>query len=211
MPAAISPEVLADPIGVIVSLVAERGPALDRAVITKAVEEVAGGRAKRRRLAQTLLDKPELLASGRSPAPRAVADLLIALRKAGAVNISPPVCAGCGKQLRTFQRRGEDWYCGVCGPVRQPCAACGQFRRIRCHDRDGQPRCAQCPPDTGRDPTELIVEVVTSTDLSLPAGLVAAVVTSAVPRAGQRRPLAWVLQDRPGLLTGAGAEAPIPS
>jgi hypothetical protein len=211
MPAAISPEVLADPIGVIVSLVAERGPAPDRAVITKAVEDVAGGRAKRRRLAQTLLDKPELLASGRSPAPRAVADLLIALRKADTVNISPPVCAECGKQLRTFQRRGEDWYCGVCGPVREPCAACGQLRHIRCRDRDGQPRCAQCPPDAGRDPTELIVEVVISTDPSLPAGLVVAAVTSAVPRAGQRRPLAWVLQDRPGLLTGAGAEAPIPS
>lgn len=211
MPAAISPEVLADPVGVIVSLVAERGPALDRAVITKAVEEVAGGRAKRRRLAQALLDKPEVLADGRSPAPRAVADLLIALRKAGAVTISAPVCAECGKQLRTVQRRGEDWYCGVCGPVREPCAACGQLRRVRCRDRDGQPRCSQCPPDAGRDPVGLIVEVVTSIDPSLPAEVVAAAVMSAVPRAGQRQPLAWVLQDRPGLLTGAGAEAPIPS
>src|SRR5215472_10967212 len=158
MPAAISPEVLADPIGVIVSLVAERGPALDRAVITKAVEEMAGGRAKRRRLAQALLDSPQVLADGRSPAPRAVADLLIALRKAGATRISPPVCAECGKQLRTFQRRGEDWYCAVCGPVREPCTACGKLRRIRCRDRGGRPRCAQCPPDDGRDPVELITE-----------------------------------------------------
>jgi hypothetical protein len=211
MATVISPDALADPTGVIVSLVAERDPAMDRAVITKAVEDVAGGPAKRRRLAQSLLDNPEVLAGGRSPAPRAVADLLICLRKAGVVNISPPACSGCGKQLRTFQRRGEDWYCSVCGPVREPCAACGRVRRVHCRDRDGQPRCSQCPPGDGRDPVGLIVEVVTSVDPSLPADLVAAAVVAAVPRAGQRRPLAWVLQDRPALLTGAGPEAPVPS
>src|SRR5680860_1801121 len=79
------------------------------------VKDVSGGRAKRRRLAQALLEKPTLLADGCSPAPRVVGDLLIALRIAGAVNISPPVCAECGKRLRTLQRRGQDWYCGVCG------------------------------------------------------------------------------------------------
>ncbi|MGH3449540.1 MAG: hypothetical protein ACRDQW_02215, partial [Haloechinothrix sp.] len=110
MPAAMAPEVLADPIGVIVDLVVGHDPSLDRAVISDVVEGVAGGRAKRRRLAQALLDKPRVLAQGRSPAPRAVADLLIALRKMGATRISPPVCAECGKQLRTFQRRGEHWY-----------------------------------------------------------------------------------------------------
>src|ERR1700719_1688444 len=106
MPPAFSPEILADPIGVIVGLVVERDPGLDRAVLEMVVAEVAGGRAKRRRLAQALLDKPEVLGDGRSPAPRAVADLLIAVRKAGASGIAAPVCAECGKQLRTIQRRG---------------------------------------------------------------------------------------------------------
>jgi len=175
------------------------------------VEEAAGGRAKSRRLAQALLDSPRVLADGRSPAPRAVADLLIALRKACATRISPPVCAECGKQLRTFQRRGEDWYCAVCGPAREPCAACGKLRRVRCRDRGGQPRCAQCPPDDGRDPVDLITETVTSADPTLTAGQVAEAVSAAVPRAGQRQRLAWVLQDRPDLLTGAGADAPVPS
>ena len=49
------------------------------------VRSVAAGRAKRRRLAQALLDKPSLLVDGRSPAPRVAGDLLIALRQAGAV------------------------------------------------------------------------------------------------------------------------------
>jgi hypothetical protein len=207
----VSPQVLEDPVGVIASLVAERDPCLDRAVITKAVESTADGRAKRRRLAQALMDRPQVLADGRSPAPRAVADLLIGLRKAGVANISAPACAGCGRPLRTFQRRGEDWYCGVCGPVREPCAACGQLRRVHSRDRDGQPRCSQCPPGADGDPAVLIAEIVTSIDPSLPADLVTAAVTSAVPRAGQRQPLAWALQDRPALLTGAGAEAPIPA
>ena len=211
MPTVISQEVIADPVGVIAGLVAGCDPAVDRAVIVKAVEDVAGGRAKSRRLAQALLDSPQVLADGRSPAPRAVADLLIALRKAGATRISPPVCAECGKRLRTFQRRGEDWYCSVCGPAREPCAACGKLRRVRCRDRGGRPRCAQCPPYDGRDPVDLITETVTGTDPALTADQVAEAVLAAVPRAGQRQRLAWVLQDQPDLLTGAGAEAPVPS
>jgi hypothetical protein len=81
---------------------------------------VAGGRAKRRKLAQAVTGRPAVLADGRSPAPRVVADLLIALVAAGAVTISPPLCAECGKALRTLQRRGEHWYCGACGPLREP-------------------------------------------------------------------------------------------
>lgn len=211
MSVALAPEVLADPIGVLVDVVVKHEPSLDRGTVTDVVEGLAGGRAKRRRLAQTLLDRPAVLADGQSPAPRAVADLLIALRKAGATRISPPVCAECGKQLRTFHRRGEDWYCGVCGPVREPCSACGKFRRVRCRDRQGRPRCAQCPPDDGHDPVDLITGIVTGVDPTLSADQVAEAVSVAVPRVGQRQRLAWVLQDRPDLLTGAGAEAPVPS
>ena len=146
-----APEVLADPIVVVVGLIAERKPGLDRSTITCVVEEIAGGRVKRRRLAQALLDRPRVLDDGRSPAPRAVGELLVALTKAGASRISAPVCAECGKHLRTLQRRGEEWYCGVCGPVREPCGGCGRIRPIHTRDRDGQPRCVACPPDGGRD------------------------------------------------------------
>ena len=56
-----------------------------------------------------------------------------------------------------------------------------------------------------------MVEVVTGADPTLSADVVAAAVTAVVPRAGQRYQLAWAMQDRPELLTGAGAEAPVPS
>jgi hypothetical protein len=116
---------LADPVGVIVAMVGGVEPALELAVIEDVVISVAGGRAKRRKLAQALAGRPAILTDGRSPAPRAAGDLLVALRKAGAGIISPPACAGCGRQLRSFQRRGEDWFCSACGPKREPCAGCG--------------------------------------------------------------------------------------
>ncbi len=204
-------EVLADPIGVVVDLVAGIEPGLDRGMIEATVVRVAGGRAKRRRLAQALHVRPALLTDGRSPAPRGVGDLLIALRNAGSVNVSPPVCATCGKHLRTMQRRGQDWYCGVCGPRREPCVACGNTRTVHSRDRDGRPRCGQCPPDHGHDPLDLIVDVVSGVDPALPREVVVTAANAAATQSGQRNRLAWALADRPQLLTGAGAEAPVPS
>jgi len=206
-----SPDVLADPLGVVIGLVTEIEPALERTVVEAAVAAAAGGRAKRRRLAQALSNQPELLVQGRSPAPRVVGDLLIALRRAGAVRISPPICAGCGKQLRTLQRRGQDWFCGVCGPRREPCAVCGQTRPVNLRDRDGRPRCVQCGPEGGRDPVDVVVDVVTAVDPMLPADVVIDAVHGAVARGAQRHQLARALTDRPDLLTGAGAEAPVPA
>jgi hypothetical protein len=136
---ALAPEVLADPVGVVVDLIEERHVALERTVIEDVVIGVAGGRAKRRRLAQVLLERPSVLDDGRSPAPRVVGDPLIALGKANASNISSPVCANCNKALRTLQRRGEDWYCGVCGPSREACTACGKTRPVTFRDRDHGP------------------------------------------------------------------------
>src|SRR6266571_4808640 len=107
--------------------------------------------------------------------------------------------------------RREDWLCGVCGPVRQPCASCGATERVHSRDRDGRPRCVRCPPDQGRDPVEIVVEVVTAVDPMLPPEVVTAAANAAAAQAGQRHQLAWALAGRPGLLTGAGAEAPVPS
>jgi hypothetical protein len=63
------PDVLADPVGVTVNLVAgvaRAGPEM----VAAAVASVAGGRAKRRKLAQALAARPAVLTDGRSPAPR---------------------------------------------------------------------------------------------------------------------------------------------
>ena len=204
-------EVLADPVGVVAGLLCGAEPGLDRQVASDLVQRVAVGRAKRRRLAQALLDKPSLLTDGRSPAPRVVGNLLIALRRAGAVIISAPVCAECGKQLRSMQRRGQDWYCGVCGPEPEPCTGCGLSRPVSVRDRGGRPRCSGCRHDDHLDPMQILLEVVTAVDPGIGAAAVSAAARAAAPGTGQLRRLAWALQDHPGLLTGAGANATVPS
>ena len=201
----------ADPLGVVVDLVAHAEPALTSAAIQAIVEAVARGRAKRRRLAQFLVESPAVLADGRSPAPRVVGDLLIALRAAGAAHVSAPVCATCAKSLRTLQRRGQDWYCAPCGSNREPCARCELTRPVSTRDRDGRPHCVECLPDDSRDPLEVIVEVVTAIEATLSTSVITTAVGAAATNAGQRRRLAWALAERPELLTGAGAEAPVPS
>lgn len=206
-----APDVGSDPLGVIVDLVAGHEPGLGRAKITEVVASIAGGRAKSRRLAQALLVRPAILADGRSPAPQALGKLLTALRQAGAVNVCAPVCAECGKTLKAFQRRGQDWYCGAHGPSTAACAVCGIVRPIAGRDRAGKPYCAQHRLTQEQDPTQVLLGLIGRIDPGLEASTVTAAIEAAAPHPGQRRRLAWALEDRPELLTGAGAEAPVPA
>jgi len=57
----------------------------------------------------------------------------------------------------------------------------------------------------------VLAEVVTGLDPSLQASAVHAAARRVFARPAKLRQLAWVVQDRPELLTGAGAEAPIPA
>jgi hypothetical protein len=145
---------------------------------------MAGGRAKRRRLAQALQQRPAVLTDGRSPAPRVVGNLLIALRNGGAAGISAPVCAECGKQLRTLQRRGQDWYCGVHGPETEACTGCGNIRPVAIRDRRQRPHCWECPLSDEHDPIHVVIELVAKVDPALPVEVVTASICSAAPQAG---------------------------
>jgi hypothetical protein len=206
-----TPEVLTDPVAVIVDLVAGLAPGLGRAGITEIVVGVGGGRVKRRRLAQALLDRPAVLTDGRSPAPRIVGDLLIALRNADVMSVSAPVCTECGKALRTLQRRGQDWYCGACGPKPEPCADCGKVRPVCVRDREQRPHCVACRPKVDQDPAKTLLGIVAELEPDLASESITRAVLAAAPRTGQRQRLAWALQDDPELLTGAGARAPVPA
>ena len=198
-----------DPVGLITELVAAAGPGLAPEQIRVVVTAVAGGRARSRRLAAALAGRPAVLADGRSPAPRAVGDLLLALRRAGARSVSPPRCARCGKPLRTFQRRGQDWYCAPCGQRAEPCAACGKAGPVSSRDRAGQPRCFRCPDADGRDPVTVIVAIIGGLDPAASRDAVAAAVRRSAPRPSYQQKLAWALEDNPRLLTGEGHLAPV--
>ena len=202
-------DAVADPVGVMVTLIADASPSLDPGAIRAAVTAVAGGRAKQRRLALALAGRPGILSDGRSPAPRAVGNLLIALVRAGASETSPPVCAECGKALRTLQRRGGDWYCSVCSEVREPCAACGLTRRVSSRDRAGRPRCWECPDSDGRDPVDVIHGIVTGLDPAAGRETVADAVRRSAPRPSYQQKLAWALEENPALLTGDAHLSPL--
>lgn len=207
-----SPDLLTDPIAVIVDMVAAVERVIERTMIEDVVRAVAGGRARRARLAQSLVERPQLLITGRSPAPRAVAELLIALRDAGAVRIGAPVCTECDKPLRSIYTRGPDWLCWGCGRPREPCAGCGHAHSTTLRD-DGVDNAGAGTGRLGSGgcPVEVVVDVVSELDPSLSAEVVRAAVVDAVPQPGQRHRLAWAVTERPELLTGAGAQASVPA
>ncbi|MEE1805341.1 site-specific integrase, partial [Streptomyces sp. BE133] len=202
---------MTDPIGLIADLIAVADHCLEPEAIRTVVAAVAGGRAKSRLLAVALAERPAVLTDGRSPAPRGLGNLLIALREAGATGISPPVCTECGKDLRTLQRRGQNWYCGVCGPKQEPCTACGKTRKISTRDRSGGTRCAKCPDVDGRDPLTVIHNLVTALDPLAGKNVVADAVRGASPRLADQRRMARALEADPSLLTGKGHLAPVPA
>ena len=204
---------LADPVGVIAGLVAgvepDAGPGGDR----------GHGDQRRRRPGQTAPPCPgpgraarRCWPMGAPRRPGSSADLLIALRPAGATG---DLAAG----LRRLRQAAAHHAAPRPGLVlrrlraeREPCAACGNSRTVSVRDRDGQPRCGECPP--GRRPGPRRHRGGTRRrDRSRAAGRRwwSAAVNAATAQAGQRRRLAWALQDRPELLTGAGAQAPVPS
>lgn len=203
-------QALVDPIGTVLAAVSAVDPTLDPDTIRPVVEQVGGGRAKRRRLATALAGNASVLASGRSPAPKVVGDLLLALRVAGASRISPPWCANCGREITSMQRRGEDWYCSPCFTRPQPCANCGQHRQVTFRDRQGRPRCSQCPDHDIRDPRQVLVELIAALDPGLTADTVIAAITATVTKPAHEQKLAWTLEQSPELLTGDGAKAPFP-
>ncbi|MGH3603361.1 MAG: hypothetical protein ACRDQI_04970 [Pseudonocardiaceae bacterium] len=195
---------------------AQRGISLSSSQVYRLVVDRPERGGRRRRPGQTT-QAPMPWRSGPRSSPTADPQRLESLGsahragKAGATTISPPVCTECSKPLRTLQRRGEDWYCGVCGPIRRPCASCGDLKKVHSRDRDGRPRCIRCALDDGRDPVEIVGEVIAVVDPALPAGVVTAATNAAAAQTGQRRQMAWALQERPELLTGAGAQATVPS
>jgi len=201
--------VVSDPIGLIVDLVAAIEQRFPPEQIRTVATAVAGGRAKSRRLAAALAERPGVLVDGRSPAPRAVGELLLALREAGATAVAPPCCAQCAKGLRTFLRRGQNWYCSVCEQPVGQCAGCGNTKRISSRDRAGQPRCQQCPDIDSRDPITVIHALITECDPHAGRETVAAAIRRSAPRPAYQQKLAWALEDRPCLLTGQGHLAPL--
>ena len=201
---------LLDPLGVVIAAVTAIDPDADREMVRRVVEDVGGGRAKRRRLATAVTANPTVLGTGRSPAPRVVGDLLLALRAADVARIAAPRCAGCDREITGMQRREDDWFCSPCFVHPQVCAGCGHERQVTSRDRHGRPRCGQCPDHISGDPLAALVAIITSIDPGLTADAAASAITATIVKAAHVNKLALALEATPALLTGDGADAPFP-
>ncbi|MCW2941742.1 MAG: hypothetical protein JWN00_4727 [Actinomycetia bacterium] len=203
-------EAVTDPVAVIVGLVTAVEQDLDIGVIRDVVSRVAGGRAKRRRLAHVLSGNPGLLATGGPPVPWAVGQLLLGLRAAGAGSIAAPCCGDCRRSITYMISRKGYLICLVCRDTPQTCANCGNQRRVSTRDRHGRPRCEQCP-DLDGDPIPQMTQMITQLDPALTSQEVLAALQRTTVRPAVRRRLAWAIIDHPNLLTGAGHQAPAPA
>ncbi|MEV6527403.1 hypothetical protein AB0M43_36315 [Longispora sp. NPDC051575] len=208
------PRHLSDPVAVIIEIVARVEPGLDPSIIGEAVGEVASTRTGRRGLAQALEGSPGLLVSGRTDGPPLVDRLIRLLREHGAVNVAQPCCGSCGRPARRMTTRDE-WGLRICGScdsrakglfAPRPCAVCGRVLVPRAYDRQGLARCELCPPDPGVDHLEVICDHVAAVNARADRTLLRELIASTIRQAAQRRQVAWSLQDRPDLLTGAAWE-----
>ncbi|MQS17390.1 site-specific integrase [Streptomyces kaniharaensis] len=210
MAASIDQAIDDDPLSVVVDQIAavERGLSADR--IREVTQTVLPGRTVQRRVAQELRDNAGVLRTGRSPSVWAVGKLLVALTKAGAVQVAVPRCCGCDREIRSLlSRKGGLWACGGCSRAKEECGACGTIGYVISRDRLGRPRCPRCPDD--EDPTEELIEAVTGRHPGLERETVERALAGCSTRRAVRRRVAWAVLDQPELLTGVGAQAPTPS
>ena len=203
-------EALADPVGTVVSLVTAADPALGHDFVRRIVEQVGGGRSKRRRLAAELAGNPSVLTTGRSPASKVAGDLCSRCGRPARPGSRRHGARDCGRRVTSMQRRGEHWYCAPCFVRPEACAGCGNTRQVAFRDRQGRPRCSKCPDQDARDPLLVLVEVITMTDPGLPAEVVTAAIEATVTKQAHLQKLAWLLQDKPELLTGGRRGSAVP-
>jgi hypothetical protein len=200
---------IGNPVGLITDLITAADPGLAPDRIHSIVVTVTGGRAKSRRLAAALASRPGVLLDGRSPAPRAVGELLGGLAH-GRRN------GDLAAVLRRMRQASADLHpqrarlvLQPCEHRRAPCAGCGKTKRVKALDRNGQPRCAQCCDVDDRDPISVIHSVVAELDPQVDRDTIAAAVDQSCRQRAYQQKLAWAIESDPALLTGEGHRAPL--
>lgn len=199
------------PLDAVVQLVGRTERTLDPEQVREAVLEVASRRVDWHRIAIELRDNPGVLQTGCGPSQLKVGNMLAALKKAGAEQVAWPRCCDCGREIaKLMSRRGGLWACSTCTRPMIACAGCGGTHRLAGRDRHGQPICRQCRGKVP-DPTPELVELVVTQHPTASPELVRSAMQLCSPLPGVRQRMAWAVLDRPDLLTGAGADAPVPT
>ncbi|WP_371665811.1 site-specific integrase [Streptomyces sp. NBC_01241] len=200
-----------EPLDELVDVLCRVETSLPRTVVRAVTAAVVQQRARQRRLAAELAAAPDVLSTGKSPAPIIVGKLLLALKEAGAQQLAAPVCRRCGRPCLALAFARREWGCRACvgtQTAHAACTGCGQEHQVRGRDLLTRPYCGRCyAPD---DVTTPLVEAVAGIDPSVDPETVAAALERADKRTSGRRQIAAAVIARPELLTGEGASAPVP-
>ena len=112
-------------------------------------------------------------------------------------------CAACGKIPKTIRHHTADSLriCTTCHNRasgvrgRAPCAICGRVLIPRDYDRQGRPRCGQCPPDPGVDYIEVICDKIVALDPAADRILLRELVTGTIRQRARRRQVGLDLEE----------------
>lgn len=151
------PDTDGDPLKQLTELVTRIDPALDADAVRTALGRATVRAAGQRRLAWTVITRPELLTGAGYEAPvPAVLRFIGELVTAGATKVVNPACPRCHEVKALSNVLDGTRICRACFArhVAVPCSRCGAMRAPATRDTDGQPLCPNC---LVRDPANLEV------------------------------------------------------
>lgn len=138
---------LAQQVGPLLGLLAELEPALETETVLAAIREAAVLPAGQRRIAQEVVDRPDLLTGQAAAATLpGVLRLVDALVRAGATTVVAPLCPRCGKRRPLGRSFDGLRLCDGCTrkAVAMPCGRCGKLRPPARRNDNGHPICQAC-------------------------------------------------------------------
>ncbi|MCX4405895.1 MULTISPECIES: hypothetical protein [unclassified Streptomyces] len=199
-----------DPLATITAAVRTIEPHLAEAHIVEAVIAAVRQKPAQRKLAQALLDHPDLLTSTQPMGPASLQRLIQELLGRGAQQVRSPRCAHCARQKKLPHVHGALRICGTCAArrrtVSEVCVTCGRTAPVIHRDSRGRPCCRNCSPSASRDAMEIIRDHIREADPELSEQAVTSAVLDLAPTTRQQRRIAGTLESVPGLLTGGGAK-----
>jgi hypothetical protein len=137
----------ANPVGGLLTLIAELEPSLSEDAVLAALGQAAARPDGRRRIAAAVTGQPDLLTGqgARAPFP-GVLRLISALARAGATSVVEPACPRCGRQRPLFVPVEGLRVCGGCRSKARalPCGRCGKVGPVARRNDGGQPVCQNC-------------------------------------------------------------------
>jgi hypothetical protein len=137
----------ANPVGGLLTLIAELEPSLSEDAVLAALGQAAARPDGRRRIAAAVTGQPDLLTGqgARAPFP-GVLRLISALARAGATSVVEPACPRCGRQRPLCVPVEGLRVCGGCRSKARalPCGRCGKVSPVARRNDGGQPVCQNC-------------------------------------------------------------------